>query len=255
VPELYERARPGYPDEAISFLVSRLGLRPGRVVIDLAAGTGKLTRLLVPSGARVIAVEPLAEMRELLARLVPGIEILAGAAENLPLDDATADAVTVAAAFHWFDAGLALVELGRVLRPGGAAALVWNVRDLSDPLQAQLQELLRPYRGVAPTEREQSWRPALEASPVFGEVDEWSFAWEQPSTPDELAERVASISFVAQLPADERARLLGRVRAEAAGLDQPFPFRYRTEVHVLPRSSDQATSSQGTPPVSQPTRQ
>jgi SAM-dependent methyltransferase len=254
VPELYERARPGYPDEAISFLVSRLGLRPGRVVVDLAAGTGKLTRLLVPSGARVIAVEPLAEMRELLARLVPGIEVLAGAAERLPVDDASADAVTVAQAFHWFDAERALREIARVLRFEGAAALVWNVRDLSDPLQSRLQELLRPYRGDAPTEHEQAWRPAMEASPLFGELQEWSFSWEQPTTPDELAERIASISFIAQLPTDERARLLGRVRAEAADFGGTFSFRYRTDVYVLPRS-DQATSSQGTPPVSQPTRQ
>jgi len=238
MPELYERSRPGYPDEAISFLVSRLDLRPGRVVVDLAAGTGKLTRLLVPSGARVIAVEPLEEMRELLARLVPGIEVLAGTAEELPLEDAVADAVTVAQAFHWFDAELALPELGRLLRPGGAAALVWNVRDLSDPLQSRLQELLAPHRGGTPNEHEPTWRAAAEASPLFGEVEEWSWSWEPSSTPDELAERIASISFVSRLAQDERAQLLERVRAEAAALGDRFPFRYRTDVYVLPRSPD-----------------
>ena len=140
----YERARPGYAPEAVAFLVERLGLGPGRVVVDLAAGTGKLARQLVPSGARVVAVEPLAEMRSLIPA---GIEVLDGTAEAIPLPDASADAVTVAQAFHWFDAEAALREIERVLRPGGLLALVSNRRDPS-----AFDEVLARHRAHPPLE-------------------------------------------------------------------------------------------------------
>ena len=110
----------------MAFLVEQLGLWPGRVVVDLAAGTGKLARQLVPSGARVVAVEPLVEMR---SRIPAGIETLDGTAEAIPLPDDFADAVTVAQAFHWFDAEAALREIERVLQPSGLLALVSNRRD------------------------------------------------------------------------------------------------------------------------------
>ena len=115
--DVYERGRPDYPAAAIAKIVERLGLRPGRTVLDLAAGTGKLTRLLAPSGANVIAVEPVHEMRAELERRVPGIAALAGTAERIPLTDGYVDAVTVGQAFHWFDADKALREIHRVLTP------------------------------------------------------------------------------------------------------------------------------------------
>ena len=245
VAELYERSRPGYPEAVVAFLVSRLGLGPGRVVADVAAGTGKLTRELVASGARVIAVEPLAEMGSILAESAPEAEVLVGTAEDLPLGDASIDAVTVAQAFHWFDAGPAAAELGRVLRPGGALALVWNIRDLEDSLQLALNDLLRPYRGDTPSEHELSWRVDLEASPLFGDPEERSFAWASDYTRAELVERVASISFVAALPRGERDGLLERVAALADAAGEPVPFRYRTDVYVFPRSRDQEARAAG----------
>jgi SAM-dependent methyltransferase len=140
----YERARPGYAPAAVAFLVERLGLEPGRVVVDLAAGTGKLARQLVPSGARVVAVEPLAEMRS----FIPAeIEVLDGTAETIPLPDNFADAVTVAQAFHWFDAEAALREIERVLRPGGLLALVSNRRDPS-----AFDDVLARHRAHPPLE-------------------------------------------------------------------------------------------------------
>jgi ubiquinone/menaquinone biosynthesis C-methylase UbiE len=236
VAELYERARPSYPDEAVALLRERLGLGPGRTVLDIAAGTGKLTRLLVPSGARVIAVEPLAEMRELLLATGLPIEAVDGTAETLPLPDSSVDAVTVGQAFHWFDAEHALGEIHRVLRPGGGVALIWNVRDPCDDLQAALDELLRPYRSKTPSHRDDRWRAVVEASTGFGDVDEWSFGWEQLYTRDELVDRIASISFVAQLDESRRSTLLAQVRAAAENLPEPFAFRHRTDVFVFPRS-------------------
>ena len=145
VADVYERYRPGYPPAAVEWVVERLGIGPGTTVVDLAAGTGKLTRQLVPTGATVVAVEPLEEMREQLVEAVPGVQALAGSAEEIPLDDASADAITVASAFHWFDLDRALPELHRVLRPGGASRRSATGRDLSEPLQLAVQEIVGRY--------------------------------------------------------------------------------------------------------------
>jgi SAM-dependent methyltransferase len=155
----------------VAFLVKRLGLGPGSVVVDLAAGTGKLARQLVPSGARVVAVEPLAEMRSLIPA---GIEALDGTAEAIPLPDDVADAVTVAQAFHWFDAEAALLEIERVLRPDALLALVSNRRD-----PGPFDEVLARHRA----------HPSLEAPPVgeaFPHVHRASFA-ELASTESSIA--------------------------------------------------------------------
>src|SRR5712691_5505668 len=136
--DVYERGRPDYPAAAVERIVDRLGLRPGTTVLDLAAGTGKLTRLLVPSGANIVAVEPLHEMRAELERRVPRVATMNGTAEKIPLSDAYVDAVTVASAFHWFREEQALREIRRVLKPGGGIALVWNARDERDPVQREI---------------------------------------------------------------------------------------------------------------------
>jgi ubiquinone/menaquinone biosynthesis C-methylase UbiE len=204
-------------------------------VVDLAAGTGKLTRRLVPSGARVVAVEPLAEMRAVLEHTVPAAEVLPGTAEALPLGPASADAVTVGQAFHWFDADRASAEIARVLRPGGLLALVWNVRDLSDPIQARVDELLRPVRRDTPSEHEQPWRGVMRDSALYRTAEERSFPWIQPQTTAELRARVASISFVARLDEAERERLLTRVVEAVDGVPEPFDFRYHTDVVVFAR--------------------
>lgn len=221
--DAYERGRPGYPDEALA----PLALSPGLVVLDLAAGSGKLTRRLVESGAEVIAVEPVAEMR---AALPEGVRTLDGTAEEIPLDDASVDLVTVAQAFHWFDADAALAEIHRVLRPGGRLALLWNRRLEEDPLNKAIDELLAPYRSDVPTLRHGEWRAAFERTTLFGPLEEHSFPTEQLLDADGLGDRVGSISFIASLPDAEHSRVLAAARALAG--DGRVTIPYRTEVQV-----------------------
>ena len=228
----YDRTRPSYPSEAVAWMVEQLGIGPGSLVVDLAAGTGKLTRLLACTHARVIAVEPVEGMRAVLQERVPGIEIMHGVAEALPLPDATADVVTVAQAFHWFDHAKAVPELRRVLKPGGCLVLIWNSRDMSDPLQHALEELLAPLREEAPYQLGGAWRGPLEESGLFGPAEEAQFAIGQELTTEGVSERVASTSFVAAMSPAEREALLERVRALSAGRPEPFAFPYVTEVYL-----------------------
>lgn len=228
----YERGRPGYPDEAVAWLVGRLGLRPGRTVLDLAAGTGKLTRQLVETGVEVVAVEPVDEMRAELEAAVSSVRSLAGSAEAIPLPDGSIDAVTVAQAFHWFDRERAFVEIHRVLRPGGALALVWNMRDLGDPLQATIDELLAPLRHAVEAGRH--WDPSF-AHRLFTRFEERRFRHEQRVDRATLLDRIGSTSFVAALPDPERDALLARVRELAAERPEPIAIPYETEVYVADR--------------------
>jgi SAM-dependent methyltransferase len=240
--DVYERARPSYPQEAIDWLVAQTGLGPGRTVVDLGAGTGKLTRLLLPTGARVVAVEPIAEMRAHIA----GAEVLEGTAEAIPVPDGSADVVAVAQAFHWFDHDRALPEIHRVLREGGSLALVWNMRDLDDPLQRGVEELLRGVRDDVPGQQLGAWRVPLAQSALFGGETAAEFDYEQRFTTDDLCDRVASTSFVAALPPVAREELLARVRELTQGIAEPFSFPYRTEVQVITRSSDLDERQRGT---------
>lgn len=233
--DAYERGRPGYPEEAIAWMAERLDLREGRDVLDLASGTGKLTRTLVPFGARVVAVEPIDEMREQLFRALPDVEAFDGTAEAIPLPEGSVDAVTCGQAFHWFRAREALAEIHRVLRPGGALALVWNVRDLSDPLQARVQEILEPHgRGVS-THRGHDPQEAIGASGLFGAVEHRSWPYVQRLSRAHLIDRIASISYIAILDPDSRAEVLGQVLEAADGLPEPIAIPYTTDVYVAGR--------------------
>ena len=230
--DVYERGRPDYPAAAIAKIVERLDLRPGRTVLDLAAGTGKLTRLLVPSGANVLAVEPVREMRAELERRVPGIATLGGTAERIPLNDGYLDAVTVGQAFHWFDAGKALREIHRVLLPGGGLALIWNARDERDPLQAALSEIIDPLEGDTPRRKQGNWKTLLAESGLFEQSERLLFEHVQPVDEQRLVERVVSISFIAAAQADVRAGVEERVRELARTAYEPLQLSYMTELYV-----------------------
>lgn len=231
----YERARPSYPAEAAAHIVGYGGLGPGRRVLDLAAGTGKLTQLLVACGAEVVAVEPMKAMRDRLAARLPQVEALDGRAEQLPLPDASVDAVTVAQAFHWFDAPVALAEMRRVLRPGGWLFLLWNMRDRDVDWVRAWGDLItdgeRPYDSYY----EVDYAALIAASGGFGPVEVWSHHWEQPCDEELLVARTESVSVVGTfLEHDreavlERTRQLVRTHPDLAGRAW-FGFPYTTRV-------------------------
>ncbi len=226
----YERGRPGYPDEAVQWLVRW----DPRDVVDLGAGTGKLTRALVGLGHKVTAVEPLDEMRAELHAAVPDARALAGRAEAMPLPDASADVVASAQAFHWFDHDAALPEIARVLRPGGSLALVWNSRDDRDPWMAQLSAIIG-------NETIEEWDvvPILQEGGLFGPVETARFSFVQVRDRESLLDLVLSRSYCAKLPESEREPVLdavGRLYDDTAG-GEGVQLAYVTECFRTHRSA------------------
>jgi ubiquinone/menaquinone biosynthesis C-methylase UbiE len=237
VPALYDRVRPDYPSEVVDWLIQALGLGEGETVVDLAAGTGKLTTvLLARARARVIAVEPSVRMLARLREVAPGAEAIEGTAEAIPLPDASADAVTVAQAFHWFANEDALGEIHRVLRPGRRLALVWNRRVLDAPAHAAMNELFAPYetRDV-PRHKSGEWRRAMEATKRFEPAASKELPWTQSVDRAGFVDRLASTSFIAALDPDEHERAMGRAREVASGFTEPIELPHVAEVFVYAR--------------------
>jgi SAM-dependent methyltransferase len=218
----YERARPGYPQGAVEWLV---GAEPADVV-DLGAGTGKLTRALVALGHRVVAVEPLDEMRAQLEAAVPGARAVAGKAESMPLPDASADVVASAQAFHWFDHDDAMPEIGRVLRPVGRLALVWNSRDDRDPWMSRLSAIIGNE-----SIQESDVVPILEVSGLFRWVETARYSFEQVLDRDGLLDLVLSRSYLAKLADEDRQPVLDAVGAlfDETAVDGGVRLAYATE--------------------------
>jgi SAM-dependent methyltransferase len=238
-PDAYDRGRPDYPAEAVRVLAGALGLRAGRV-LELGAGTGKLTRLLAPAGAVLLALEPVAAMRRKLAGNAPAAVVVAGVAEAIPLRAGSLDAVVAAQAFHWFDGPRALAEVHRVLRPGGRLALAWNVRDERVDWLRRLTEIIDPYEAGAPRYRTGAWKAAFEAHPGFTPLALERFTHVQRAASEQVVDRVASISFIAALPAEPRAAVLADVRQLLAAHPQTagraeIEVAYRTDVFTCER--------------------
>lgn len=221
VAEVYERARPSYADDALAWLSERLPLRR---VLDLGAGTGKLTRQLVALGADVVAVEPGDAMRAVLERAVPQAEALAGSAEEIPLPDESVDAILVGQAFHWFRTEEALAEMHRVLRPGGGFGLLWNEWDDDDPLLHELNDLVEKLRPQPTRDGPPPWRAQLVGSSLFGELDERSFRHAERIDADTIVGRVASVSAVAAATPEQQEQVEARVRVLVRARLVDFPM-------------------------------
>ena len=223
--DTYERARPGYPDAAVAHLAGLAGIGPASRVLDLAAGTGKLTRQLQARRARCLAVEPSASMREVFATTVHGVPVVGGTAERIPVVTGAVDAVVVAQAFHWFDAPVALAEMARVLRPGGWLGLIWNERDETDPMVAELVRISRWDRS-APYPVGMDFGAVVGRSGLFGPVERTKYEWVQWLERDTFVDQVASRSYVQVLAPVERRALLDQVAAFAATLSEPIAMPY-----------------------------
>lgn len=233
--DAYERGRPAYPANAVAHLAARFRLGEGVTVLDLAAGTGKLTRMLATTGATIIAVEPVEAMRRVLEKAVPGARVLEGTAESIPVEDGAVDAITVAQAFHWFDAGRAVAEIHRALRPGGGLALIWNTFDTSVPWVEAMHTLVGGHRRGEPQYGRSPWREAFTRTRLFEPLEEHTFGLVQELDTEELVDRIGSTSYIATLDDADRERLFGEIRALVADLPRPLQLPYRTDTYVTRR--------------------
>jgi SAM-dependent methyltransferase len=234
--EHYERGRPSYPDDAVTYLVNELGIREGTDVVDLGAGTGKFTELIVLTGARITGLEPVASMRAALERNCPTISVVDGTAESIPATDDSFDAAVAASAFHWFDGERAVPEVHRVLRPRAGLGLIWNARDQSSDWSERLTEIFDELAGPdAPRYRSGQWREAFEKrSDLFGPLHHRVAYHVHHVTPSAFLDRVLSVSYVAAASEAQRER----VRFEVAELLSTDPeLRDRDEI-VMPYRTD-----------------
>lgn len=228
--DAYDRARPSYPPAAVGWLTEHLGIGLGRRVVDLAAGTGKLTALIAPAGADLVAVEPVAAMRRRLHDRLPEVPLLGGVAESLPFAAGSVDAAVVAQAFHWFDAGRALEELARVIRVGGRLGLIWNARDRSVGWVDQVWSVMDGVERHAPW-RDHGDRMGRPTSAAAGSAYRWTekylaqgggnwAPWVEATffhvhvcSHADVIDRVRSVSHVAVLPPDSQRAVLDEIRA------------------------------------------
>ncbi len=196
----YEQGRPGYPDEAVAWLLESTGPHPR--VADIGAGTGKLTRVVQRFAGEVIAVEPDAGMLDALRLAVPGVETLIGTAEQLDLPDASVDAAVFGQAWHWVEPDVASAEVGRIVKPGGILGLIWNIRDESVPWVARLTEIMKGSHA----EEMLAAGPPRVAAP-FGELEARQWHWSRRITREQLTAMVRSRSYIITASADEKARI------------------------------------------------
>ena len=223
--DVYDRSRPSYPVEAVRFVLPEGAQR----VLDLGAGTGKLTDVLLTLGLDVVAVEPSEQMRE---RIPARAEVLEGSAEQIPLPDESVDAVVVGQAFHWFEPEAALAEIARVLKPGGTVGLLWNVMDDSVEWVREMGRLF----GAEDLVSHMDGRPPFEDHPQLSEPVHDEFEYSQALDADLLVDLVASRSTLITLPEEERLEVLAKLR-DVAPDDEPFELPYVTDVWRSVRAS------------------
>ncbi|MCF5054838.1 methyltransferase domain-containing protein [Pseudomonas syringae] len=236
----YAQGRPDYPRQLTGWLANGLGVGAQSTVIDLGAGTGKFTRLLSTLAPTLIAVEPVQAMGAQLHRLLPDVRLVDGTAEAIPLATGSADAVVCAQAFHWFSTQAALAEIHRVLKPGGRLGLVWNVRDESVSWVAAITAIITPYEGDTPRFHTGRWREAFTGE-YFAAPQMTCFPYSHVGSPQEvIIDRFLSVSFIAALPAAEKAKVTAQLHAlidthpDLCGRDT-VAFPYQTQAYVCHR--------------------
>jgi SAM-dependent methyltransferase len=235
----YERRRPDYPSEAVDRLIEELEIGERARILDVGAGTGKLTRMLVRTRARLLAAEPVEAMRATFAAAVPGVPVVGATAEALPFSDGVFDGVVAAQSFHWFRGEAALEEFHRVLRPAGRLGLIWNMHDVSVPWVGRLLDLIERHRGSTPQERTGEWRRPFQTTAFFGTLNRRKFPTEQRFDLPGLVDRVATTSFIAALPPERRRALLQEVAALAAAQADErgeLVLPYNTELYWCARA-------------------
>ena len=219
----YERGRPSYPPEAVDWLLAPTDTWVARDVLDLGAGTGKLTTRLVERGLTVIAVDPIAEMLEMLRTALPDTPALLGSAEQIPLPDNAVDAVLVAQAWHWFDQEQAVTEIARVLRPGGRLGVLWNTRD-------ERSGWVKDFGRIVGLEHDRD-NATVDLPEPFTDIATHQVEWTNYITREALIDYVASRSYCITSPAEVRTRTLDEVRellvshpslVNATGLAMPY---------------------------------
>ncbi len=236
VANAYERGRPDYAPAVIGATAAELRIGPGDRVLDLAAGTGKLTRALVAFGFDVVAVEPQAALRAVLAEKAGAARVCDGVAEQIPLADGSIGAVMIADAFHWFDRPRALAEIRRVLWPGGGLALLGTVPDWSGASWAhELGTLVAGVRPEHPHFDGRPWQEFVRAAEGFSEPWEVRVTTHGPADPERVLAHMASMSWIAGLPEGQRADALARMRAVVIGGETPARFPLHVEVGMTRR--------------------
>jgi SAM-dependent methyltransferase len=236
----YDDLRPDYAPEAVAWVASRCGLGPRSRVVDLAAGTGKLSKRFASMGVEPIAVEPAANMRALIRRGMPRARVVGGVAEALPLADASVDAVVVGNAFHHFDAARGFAEVRRVLCPGGVLAILWAWRTEEStapyPALRSVDEAIEQVRAASPiTAAYRSWERPPTRVPGFSPFERSEFPGVHQIPSARLADLYATSSDIASLPVDVRTDLLTRVRDASRGLPEVLRFPSLTVVDLCLR--------------------
>jgi len=236
VADAYERGRPEYAPAVIGATAAELGVGPGDRVLDLAAGTGKLTRALVAYGFEVVAVEPQQSLRAVLADKVGAARVRDGVAEQIPLEDGSVAAVMIADAFHWFDRPRALGEIRRVLALGGGLALLNTAPDWSGASWAhELGTLVAGTRPEHPNFDGRPWQEFVRKADGFAEPWELGVTTHGPADPERVLAHMASVSWIAGLPAPQGAEVLARMRAIVQAGETPERFALHVEIGLTRR--------------------
>lgn len=239
VADAYQQGRPTYPTQMIDQIMTSLDLDDTSSVLDLAAGTGQLSRLLQRQVERMIAVEPVATMRAKIAADVPTVQVVDGTAEAIPLEDATVDAVVVGEAFHWFSTVTAAAEIARVLVPLGRVALLWNTPTWTAdtvPWLDDFRRIIAHHRAAAGTypAGERSWQEPLEKTGLFERPTHLEATHTQTLDCEGFLAQMASWSWIANLDDHQRTTVLDNVRLtlrDAGNIVIP----YRTDLYLMHR--------------------